>query len=245
MPSPPDFSVKTVRTLGARAGMICSNPNCSTLTVGPSDAKGDLKLKLGEAAHIIGARPGAARYSDDPEDDELASLSNGIWLCASCHTMIDKNDGVDFPVDDLHDWKDRHESIISSLLLTHRSPLPVLRQFTAEGEIAQQVVDELENHGALFVDHAYENPPDVEKSVERLRKTLISLNRKVRHDVELKNILKDIAAYCRDYMNHTSNFKHLKADELNTLRNRVGIRLKKLESDFGCTIRGPLRKIIP
>lgn len=47
MAAPPDFSEKTVQTLMARACMICSNPKCSTVTLGPSDANGSLAIKLG------------------------------------------------------------------------------------------------------------------------------------------------------------------------------------------------------
>ena len=214
------------------------------LTVGPSDAKGHLALKLGEAAHIAGKKKDAARYRADMTDDERADPDNGLWLCASCHTMVDKIDGVDFPEQKLREWKKDHESIISSLLLTHRSTLPLLRRFTEEGRVAQDVVDLLEQHGALFVDHVYEVPAYVSESVDRLRQELIQLNRQVKIDAVLKRIITDIGVYCRDFMNHSGNYNQNAPAELETLRNRVGVKLGRLEKEFGCQIVGPLRQIV-
>src|SRR5712664_1752394 len=140
---PPDFSATTCQQLMFRASLICTNPSCGTITLGPMDATGRLATKLGEAAHIRAARPGP-RFDQNMTDDERADPENGIWLCANCHTLIDKNNGDDFPVETLLEWKHKHEGVLRSLLLSHRSVLPVLRKFTEEGQIAQDVVDTLE-----------------------------------------------------------------------------------------------------
>ena len=245
--SAPDFSAATIQTLAARASLICSNPDCSTLTVGPLDAKGDLVTKLGEAAHIRAARPGppGPRYDPSMTDAERADISNGIWLCASCHTMIDKNDGAGFPTPKLMDWKARHEATLQSLLRTHRSPLPTLRRFTEEGQIAQDVVDLLEQHGALFVDLNYEVSDHVLASIDRLRSELIALNRRIRYDTSLKQIIKELGQLCREYMNHTSRFSAGSWAELETLRRRVGVKVLRLRDEYGCSIRGPLGHILP
>lgn len=79
----PDFSPKTIELLAYRSSLICNNPKCGTVTVGPSEDSGPLKLKLGEAAHIRAARQKQARYDENMTDDERASFDNGIWLCAS------------------------------------------------------------------------------------------------------------------------------------------------------------------
>jgi hypothetical protein len=175
----PDFSTATCLTLAFRAGLICSNPECSTLTAGPSEVHGDLALKVGEGAHICAARPKQARYEKLMTDEMRAASDNGIWLCAHCHNIIDKNEGVDFPTPLLREWKRKHEEFIRSLPLSHRSPLPALRRLTEEGQIAQEVVDELERHGALFVDHHMEVQNHVVLSIDRLRSELIELSRKI------------------------------------------------------------------
>lgn len=44
------------------------------------------------------------------------SASNGIFLCSNCADMIDKNNGLDFPVDRLQDWKNDHEKWVAANL---------------------------------------------------------------------------------------------------------------------------------
>lgn len=131
----PDFSKETIETLAFRSGLICNNPSCLTITVGPSDGNGPLKLKIGEAAHISAKKKGQARYDDLMSNEARAKVENGIWLCASCHTLIDKNNGADFPEAMLIGWKKSHEELIRSLLHSHRSPVPLLRRFTEEGQV--------------------------------------------------------------------------------------------------------------
>lgn len=241
----PDFSPKTRELIAFRSGLICNNPRCGTLTIGPSDASGLLVLKIGEAAHIRAARPGQARYDVAMTDDERAGVDNGIWLCASCHTLVDKNMGVDFPVEMLNQWKESHEAVIRSLLHSHRSPLPLLRRFAEEGAVAQDAVDILEQHGALFVDLVYEVDSHVILSIERLRSEMSSLPGKIRYDSRLKDLLKDIVSELRDFMNRTSRFPSSVRTELPALRCRVGIHLLRLRDEFGCKILGPISRIIP
>jgi hypothetical protein len=241
----PDFSPVTRDLLAFRSSLICNNPKCGALTVGPSDASGPLKLKLGEAAHICAARQGRARYDETMTDEQRASFDNGIWLCASCHTMVDKNMGTDFPIEVLVSWKESHEAVIRSLLHSHRSPLPLLRRFTEEGAIAQEAVDILEQHGALFVDLIYEVDSHVLLSIEHLRAELARLPRNVRYDSRLKDLLKDLVNEFRDFMNRTSKFQGNVLSELPSLRARVGIHLLRLRDDFGCKVRGAISRIIP
>jgi hypothetical protein len=241
----PDFSKDTIETLAFRSGLICNNPSCQTITTGPSDGNGPLKLKIGEAAHISAKKPGQARYDSLMTDTARAHVDNGIWLCASCHTLIDKNNGADFTGNMLLSWKKSHEDLIRSLLHSHRSPVPILRKFTEEGQIAQDVVDLLESHGALFVDLNFEVAQHVSLSIERLRQELSELRQKIRYDSKLKGLIKDLIAECREYMNRTSRFTGAQFQELEALRNRVGHNVLSLREDYGCEIRGPLNKILP
>jgi len=178
-------------------------------------------------------------------DDQRAAPENGIWLCAACHTYIDKNEGVHVLATTLVDWKRRHEAVISSLLYTHRSPWPIIRKFTEEGRVAQKVVDELENHGALFLDHSLEDARSVVTSIERLRSELMSLSKRVSFDTDLKNLIRDLVAELRTFMNNTSALKANLWPELNALRSRVGLFGLRLRRDYGCNVRGPLNNIIP
>ncbi|WNH54496.1 HNH endonuclease [Stenotrophomonas oahuensis] len=204
-----------------------------------------MKLKIGEAAHISAKKEGEARYDHLMSDEARASVENGIWLCASCHTLVDKNNGADFPVTMLTAWKRTHEDLIRSLLHSHRSPVPLLRRFTEEGQIAQDVVDLLEMHGALFVDHHLEVSHHVSLSIERLRKDLSKLRQKIRYDTNLKDVIKDLYDVCREYMNHTSRYSSTQRQELDILRSRVGHKALLLREEYGCNVRGQLNSILP
>ncbi|MBV6855146.1 hypothetical protein KWH45_17185 [Xanthomonas campestris pv. mirabilis] len=241
----PDFSKETIETLAFRSGLICNNPSCQTITTGPSDGDGPLKLKIGEAAHISAKRQGQARYDIFMSDEDRAKVENGIWLCASCHTLVDKNNGADFPTARIIEWKKSHEDLIKSLLHSHRSPVPLLRRFTEEGQVGQDVVDLLESHGALFVDHHLEVSQHISLSIERLRQDLSELRKKVLYDSKLKALIKDLADECREYMNRTSRYSSTQRHELDALRNRVGHKVLLLREDYGCNVRGQLNTILP
>ncbi len=111
-----DFSESTKRIIAERAGYICSNPDCESPTIGATIGKTDISTKTGEAAHICAASAGGARYVARMTSEQRKSPSNGIWLCASCATLIDKNDGINYSVDLLNDWKCNRESCSSSAL---------------------------------------------------------------------------------------------------------------------------------
>jgi hypothetical protein len=241
----PNFSSDTVLTLAFRSGLICNNPRCQTITTGPSDGHGPLRLKIGEAAHIAAKKPGQARFDPTMTDVQRASVDNGIWLCASCHTMIDKNGGADFPSKTLIGWKVSHESLVRSLLHSHRSPVPLLRTFTEEGKIAQDVVDALESHGALFSEMHLEDFDHVALSLARLRQELMDLKKRVRYDSRLKDLIKDMIDHCRGYMNRTSRYTGRQTQELIVLRSSVGHTVLILKADYGCKILGALSKILP
>ena len=110
MPRPDDFSPKTIRALQMRAAFICSNPKCRCLTIAPSDNNDTDCLYIGHASHITAASEGGPRYNPILTSEERKDISNAIYLCASCATMVDKNKGADFSVAQLENWKNDHES---------------------------------------------------------------------------------------------------------------------------------------
>lgn len=100
-----DFSAKTKRTLAERAAYHCSNPICRATTSGP-EAKSGGSLNVGEAAHITAASPGGCRYDSGLSSEQRSAIDNGIWLCARCATLIDKECDA-YPLALLREWK-RH-----------------------------------------------------------------------------------------------------------------------------------------
>lgn len=130
--APPDFSRNIIETLSRRAALRCSNPDCDKLTTGPNLEDGKA-TNIGEAAHIYGARVGAARYRQEMSDDERASISNAIWLCSDCHGRIDKDAGR-FPDNLLLIWKEKHEE---KLMQEIGKPGELLRRLANNREVGQ------------------------------------------------------------------------------------------------------------
>jgi len=103
----PEFSKTVKEVLARRAALLCSNPDCRTTTAGPS-ADPSKAVNIGEAAHIFGAMPGAARYRVDMTDGGRAEIANAIWLCRNCHRVVD-SDASAYSFELLFQWRHDHE----------------------------------------------------------------------------------------------------------------------------------------
>lgn len=108
MPRAADFTKDVKIRLAQLAGYTCSNPSCRVPTEGPQLGDSERGMSVGEAAHLHGAQPGAARYDENQTDHERKSLANGIWLCVRCHTIVDA-DKCGYPPSLLRQWKEEHE----------------------------------------------------------------------------------------------------------------------------------------
>jgi Zn-finger protein len=238
------FKPKIAETIAYRSAYICSNPDCNTLTIGPTMSDPALKTKKGEAAHIYGEQPGSARHEASPPVD-IQSAENGIWLCANCHTLIDKNNGIDYPVDILISWKKEHEETISILLRTHKSPLPLIAKQSSNRKIAQEVVDFISSKGVYFQDSSCENQAHVTKSTDEVRKKVTRSMRNIDTDKHLKEICKEIIKANQEFMNELSTDNSLFNEYLLILRRKIGRQLKQLRDDVGCDVTGQITSIIP
>lgn len=107
-----EFSPKTKEAIAKRAAFICSNPDCRSLTLGPSGSDPRKFIYTGRAAHITAASPSGPRYDPTLTPEERSSVENAIYLCPNCADMVDKNDGIDFSVELLRKWKSEHEKWI-------------------------------------------------------------------------------------------------------------------------------------
>lgn len=103
MPRIDDFSANTKKQLAARAGYVCSCPDCRAPTSGPS-LESDAAVNVGEAAHISAAQPNGPRYDATLTSEQRSDIENGIWLCATHATLIDR-DETRFTSEVLRDWK--------------------------------------------------------------------------------------------------------------------------------------------
>ncbi|HIF9436098.1 TPA: HNH endonuclease [Photobacterium damselae] len=238
------FKAKIAEMIAYRAAYICSNPECNTLTIGATINDPLLKNKKGEAAHILGEKTGSARHELTPSID-VDGVENGLWLCANCHTLVDKNDGADYPSKALFEWKKEHEETISMLLRTHKSPLPLISRQSTNRKIAQNIVDFISSKGAYFQHSSIEDPTHVISSVDQVRKRIQREVRGIDSDKRLQGICRSIQDANREFMNELSRDSSLLDAYLTILRNRVGIQLKRLRDEIGCDVSGQITSIIP
>ena len=126
-----EFAARTKETLAKRVGFKCSRPDCGRPTAGPHEADPGKWQCIGEAAHIEAAAIGGKRYNPSMDDDARRSAANGLWLCRSCHTLIDADD-VTYTVAELRKWKRlAEEKAKNELKSIHRKP--VSRSTTLSG----------------------------------------------------------------------------------------------------------------
>jgi hypothetical protein len=83
-----DFSMRVRRTVSARVGLLCSNPECRAVTAGPKSDP-EKAITIGVAAHISAAAPGGPRYNERLGRQERCGVGNAIWLCQNCARLID------------------------------------------------------------------------------------------------------------------------------------------------------------
>jgi len=103
------IDIKDIKLLWGKAAGRCSYPNCQD-DLAPLLASNGATI-LGEMAHIIGRKSGAARSDVNVGADD--TYSNLILLCPTHHTLIDKAEG-DFSIDLLQSWKSRWEGQVAA-----------------------------------------------------------------------------------------------------------------------------------
>lgn len=106
-------SYRTKLVLAFRSGDRCAFPGCDNhLSVDGASAN---TVVVGQAAHIAGENPGAARYDQNMTDEARNAYPNLIYLCGDHHTRIDKQE-VDFSVAKLLQMKVDHEERVREAL---------------------------------------------------------------------------------------------------------------------------------
>ncbi|WP_281756185.1 hypothetical protein [Neptunitalea chrysea] len=82
--------------------------------MGPNAIKDKASI-LGIAAHITAASVGGPRYDANLSVGQRKDIDNGIWLCANCATLIDKDPNT-FSVALLNKWKKDAEDEMNNQL---------------------------------------------------------------------------------------------------------------------------------
>jgi hypothetical protein len=97
------------KRLWGKSGGRCARCRCLLFHPGETGAR---ETVIGEEAHIIGERPGAARYQALTPDQRDA-YENRILLCANDHVVID-GQAEHWTTERLHRLKDEHEQAMTS-----------------------------------------------------------------------------------------------------------------------------------
>lgn len=106
MTSRANFTQNTRHQLEINTGGLCANPVCRKLTRGPTHS-GTGDARTGHAAHINSASPqGPVRPgpTENVTREQLRAIENGVWLCATCATLVDTNPYA-YPVEMLRAWQ--------------------------------------------------------------------------------------------------------------------------------------------
>jgi len=99
--------IKEQRISCTRSGNRCALPDCRKILVEGKTEYDSAEL-LGFMAHIVGEKPGSARYDAEMPLKEKNSYENLIMVCGSCHKKIDGQPNT-YTVEKLHEIKDHHE----------------------------------------------------------------------------------------------------------------------------------------
>lgn len=128
---------------------------------------------IGVASHISAAAsgPGARRYRPAMTPAERSHIDNGIWLCASCGVLIDR-DEARYTVDALQEVKREHEA--STRIGTGQrggdgDVLAIGREVVAVGSIIRSGADGVQVRMTHFVEGTARSLLQFAEGFERLR----------------------------------------------------------------------------
>jgi len=193
-----------IKLLWGRAAGICSNPTCQldlTKILTQSD-----NYIVGEMAHVIAKSENGPRGISGGGSD---SYENLILLCPTCHRHIDKSPMGTYTVEQLHEWKQSHES---SIRAKNRE-----LKFSSINELKTEITRLLLENNMLWTDWgpqsqiAREDPGSNSFNIWNLRKldTIIPNNQKIINMIESNKSLLDSAEYevFLQFKNHATSFE--------------------------------------
>lgn len=84
-----DFSQPVKQMLAERVNFHCSV--CDAPTLGPKTGTTNKRFSVGKAAHIKAAAKNGPRYDKNQTPAERKAIENGVWACATCADIIDRD----------------------------------------------------------------------------------------------------------------------------------------------------------
>lgn len=242
-----DFKHDVIQKIAERAGYVCSSPKCRRLTIGPDNLQANKSIKTGVAAHICAASPGGPRYDMSQTPSERQSISNALWLCATCSVLIDKNQGLDYPADHLKKWKKDHEALIKECLEGNKRVAFQFMSLSDQSNLCRRIVNFLADKGALFIELEYEIPHYVFDSVKEIRTFLLSIQSQVLEGSPLEIIIDSITNACRHFMNTTNSQMSMTemAYSLGAMRKIIGLNLADMKKVYDISLPARLSALLP
>ena len=198
------ISDKDLKKLWGLAAGRCSKPGCAEECVKFLDDKDP--TVIGEMAHVIAKKPEGPRGVPAGGDDTYENL---ILLCPTHHTEVDKAPEGFYSVEELLEWKERHEERVRQSFLSPR--------FTDRTELATAIKTLLIENKVIWQQYgpeseeAQRNPLSNLHKVWTLRKlsTIVPNNRKIiliiQHNKDLFRI-NDLEP-CIQFIEHAEGFE--------------------------------------
>lgn len=115
------------RLLWGRSGGMCAYPGCGDPLIEPIDGKtrpnGDpVEMAVGEEAHIVAEQDDGPRGDPSMPVSERNSYPNMILFCYKHHKFVDRDNGLYFTVQELHEMKAAHERMVRRRLFESLDP---------------------------------------------------------------------------------------------------------------------------
>lgn len=184
-----DFSDTVVREIGQTAMLFCENPDCRCFT-GFSSADGRPR-RIAEAAHVLASGrngPRAESTTDFPSLN-LSSSTNGIWLCANCHTQID-GDPSNFPATLLFSWKAQHQDLMRRIVGKDlEAALLNLQNDKRYHQEVRGLLSFLDGRRVLYEAMDAEFPPRVLDTLDIIRQRLVQTRASINPDADLFTVI--------------------------------------------------------
>ena len=128
------------------------------MTLKAGDEPEDIVM-TGIAAHICAASKKGPRYDPDQTPEERKAIENGVFLCTTCASMIDKNDGVDFPAPLLRKWRDDHEEWVRGNFNRTADPKSDVSKLMAHFVVIQPLFREFRFRTECLFDRQHRDSP--------------------------------------------------------------------------------------
>lgn len=237
-----EFSEYTKRALAKRAGEKCSL--CEKATSKPHSSDQTAFINLGEAAHIEGHRDGKhTRYNSLMSDSERRNITNGIWLCTSCHKEVD-SDSIKYTVEFLVEAKRVHENKIALgdfdiswkeyRLIKQR--IVDLESLIYEKEKSISLKESLYNSEIndlrLQLEKTKNEKREFENVAGQLKTTLASLDSKA-NNINTKELIKAFKAGNLTFVKDALKEEFVELEETELARRRLLLgNLCEIEKDF-------------